>query len=285
MLRKFYRENSRKIFVILLLLNGFFWISYNSISSRELEIYFLDIGQGDSILIVTPDNYRILVDGGPDSDTLSQVDIIVPFWDRTIDLAVLTHPDLDHVGGYPELLRYYDIEHIMYPGVIHNSYAFSEFENQVQFQEIEVLDGFSENNYRVGCCVFINTLWPENETNLETSDVNDASIAFELIYGNTRFFFGGDLSQKYEDLLLDNDSWLRANLLKVGHHGSKTSTSSKFVQRLSPEVAVISAGEDNKFGHPHDEVLKILKSQNIDVLRTDELGTIKVESDGEEIYY
>ena len=269
---------------VVLIFNLLVWSAYYDIQSPELEIYFLDIGQGDSILIKSPDNYYMLVDAGPDSEVLSKLGEIMPFWNKKIDIILATHPDLDHIGGFPEVIRYFDIGHVIYTKKKHKSYVYEEFERIIVEKNIPEM-GFREgNDFRLGCCVYINILFPFEDTDIEKLGSNEASIALELIYKDINIFMGGDLDQESEEELVFRDSWLDTDILKAGHHGSKTSSSELFISKITPEVAIISAGRDNRFGHPHEDVLSIMGKNGVRVYSTNELETIKVRSDGKEYW-
>jgi len=274
-----------KIFLILLLFNVTVWISYFYVINTDLAIYFLDIGQGDSTLIKTPDNNFILIDGGPDNTILSKLSEVMPFWQKNIDLVILTHSDLDHLSGLTEVIKSYTIGAVVYSDVTKNSDVYKEFERLITSNNIKILGYTDKDDLKIGCCTYINFLWPKQETDLMNLDTNNTSITFELVYKNTNAFFGGDLESEYEDKLVDEDSFLDVDLLKVSHHGSDKSTSKEFVQKLSPDIAIVSVGKENIFGHPKESVIKIFKQFGIPVLRTDEIGTIRVWSNGGRLIY
>ncbi len=252
-----------------------FWMSYSS--SRDLEIYFLDIGQGDSILVKTPDDHYLLIDGGMSVDVLTRLGEVLPFWQRKLDVVIATHPDADHIGGLEYLFGRYEIGQIFYNHLEGGSLLAEEFNRKgEQYSNIAPIDEFDD--FRLGCCVEINLLWPHANLELNLLDANDTSVAFLLSYMQFDILMAGDLPSKYEAMLELPQSTVE--VLKVGHHGSKTSTSAEFLQELQPELAVISCGRENKFGHPHAEVLENLKSRDVVVLRTDELGTVRLVSNG-----
>lgn len=258
---------------------------YKSYVIDNLEIYFLDVGQGDGILIITPDKQRILIDGGPDSEILSQLPKVSSYFYKDIDLIVLSHPDADHIGGLPEVLNYFNVSNIMYTKIDHQNSFYAQFKAMIEDKDINVINIYDQKYFRIGCCTYINILWPLDELSTSALKPNDTSISFELIYKDTNFFFGGDISDFIEDEIINNDPWLDVDLLKVSHHGSRSSSSANFVNRISPQVAVIQVGRDNKFKHPHQEVLNVFEEEDIPVLRTDQRGIIKVSSDGKEINY
>lgn len=273
-----------KLTLILIISTIIIWSNFYNIENNGLWVHFLDIGQGDSIIIRTVDNKIILVDGGPDNSVVNQLNKVIPYWFRNIDLVILTHPDLDHVGGLPEILNIYKIGKVLYTDLIHKNYAYQKFEENIKQWDIDILEYDDKSNFKVGCCTYLNLLSPTKDI-IQNSDVsvNDKSIVFELIYDDINMFFGGDIGEDIENLLVDKGEVGKIDLLKVSHHGSMHSSPQKFIQRIKPEYAVISSKIDNKFGHPHQEVLDTLENNNVKILRTDISGTISVYSDGKTI--
>ncbi|MDZ7726627.1 MAG: ComEC/Rec2 family competence protein [Candidatus Campbellbacteria bacterium] len=244
---------------------------------KPLEVVFLDVGQGDAIFIETPKGEEILIDGGRDNSVLRGLSQVMPFWDRSIDLVIATHPDADHIGGIVDVLRRYKVKAILDTEVENDTPAFISYSQEVQKEKARSIDPvrgsqlFFDN-------VVLTILSKESSV---TSDPNDASIIVRLDYGETSFLLTGDADKKTERELLGFYDALEADVLKVGHHGSSTSTASEFVSAVSPEFAVISVGEDNSYGHPTDEVLNTLEKQEVEILRTDEDGMIRFESNGD----
>lgn len=263
-----------------------------------LKVSFLDIGQGDSIFITTPNGTQVLIDGGAGSKVLEELGRVMPFWDRSIDMIVATHPDSDHVGGLIEVLNTYEVESILEPdsGEVRAdekggaALAFEVAQRAEQEKgakaliarrgQVYVLDEGDENP---GDEVTLSILWPDRELNAEVES-NSISIVARLDYGETSFLLTGDAPAAVETYLLgleDGQSWLEADVLKVGHHGSKTSTSKAFVQAVSPQYAVIQVGESNSYGHPHAEVIENLR--DVEVLRTDTDGRVSFTSNGKDL--
>ncbi|MBD3280934.1 MBL fold metallo-hydrolase [Candidatus Dojkabacteria bacterium] len=264
-------------------------ITYLIFSSpaQNLEIYILDVGQGDAILIKTMDQKYVLVDAGPDEDVVRELQQVMPFWERSLDLVILTHPDQDHVGGMPAVFDYYDVNAVSYLPVEHENRAFDEFREDIWESEIENWRLDSDDDFSLGCCTFFDMLWPTEEifescditadTRGETCqyDVNDASAAFVLVYKDFAIYFGGDLGSKFEEEIFSENKY-DLDAIKVGHHGSKTSTSLDFLGMTKPEYAYISVGEDNRFDHPHEVVLQNLEQYDVEVHRTDQEGTVEI---------
>lgn len=234
----------------------------------------LDVGQGDSILIQSPDEFTMLIDTGFDNSVVFQLS---QFVSKSIDLLVLTHFDMDHVGGLREVLSRFEVGVVLVPYIPtldDNDYAIIEILNEFK---VEYLVINSTMEFSLGCCVDVNVLWPD--AGFETSDSNDYSIVLLIRYKDFEILTTGDLSKSYEELAVSRYS-SDFEVVKLGHHGSKTSTSGNYLEMTKPEVAVISSGKDNKYGHPHQEVLDLLSSQGIDTKNTADVGTISIYSDG-----
>jgi competence protein ComEC len=177
-----------KVLKILIVINLFVW--QFQIGSNNLKLYFLDIGQGDSTLVVTPDNFTILIDGGPDNSVLSKLSEVLPFYINKLNLVILTHPDKDHVGGLADVSKNFDIEYVMYTDSTGKSYEYEMFMDNVK--AIKNLN--FNDDLRIGCCTYLHMLWPNN-TDIKYLEPNDGSISFELIYKNFNVYFAGDLSK------------------------------------------------------------------------------------------
>lgn len=276
-IRKHWRES---ILSILLLANIAVWvIVYDKRPSDILRVYFLDVGQGDSVFIDSPTHGRLLLDGGPNSKVLTELGKILPFGDRRIDVVVESHPDADHIGGLVDVVSRYDVGAFLESGVKSPNNVHLVLEKEIKDKNIP--DVLARRGIVVdfGDGARLEILFPNQDvTNWET---NEASVVAKLIYGNESFLLTGDSPKKSEYLLLALDSTiLKSNVLKVGHHGSRNSTSMPYAEAVSPEYAIISAGKDNSYGHPHKEVLDILNKISAKILSTIDLGTIEFETNG-----
>ena len=268
----------------LLILNILAWISvFDLYQSRFLEVNFFDVGQGDAIFIETPWHHQILIDGGPDSTILEKIAKNIPFWDREIDLIILTHPEKDHLAGLIEVLKRYKIENILWTGVIRDTAEYREWEKLVKNEGAQIFIAQSGQKIKWSRTVLdhMEVLFPlEILKGQELKDSNNTSIVAKLVFGENSFLFTGDTYKSIEEKLIESKADLDSDVLKIGHHGSKTSTAEEFITKVSPEIAVISAGKNNSYGHPNQEVLDILNKYGIKILRTDKDGDIKVISDG-----
>lgn len=246
---------------------------------RQLEVVFFDIGEGDSIFIETPYHHQILIDGGPDSAVLEKLGREMPFWDRTLDLVILTHPEKDHLGGLIEVLKSYKIKNILWTGVVADSLQYKEWLRRLELEKAQIKITKAGQKIKAGP-ISMGILHPfDNLENQKIKNLNNTSIIARLIFQDNSFLFTADIFQDKEREIITQEIPLNSNLLKVAHHGSKTSTSQEFLEAVSPEIAVISVGKNN-YGHPHQEVLERLTAENISLLRTDRNGDIKIISDG-----
>ena len=294
-------------FIVLL---GLFLVATSSIyfSFKEerrgiLTVAFLNIGQGDAIFIEAPSGNQLLIDGGPGKSVLRELSKVMPFYDRSIDVVLATHADQDHIGGLPDVLQNYKVDIFMETGVPSESSSYKELEKIVE----EKSQGVPLGNFKgeplkkifvrrgmvvdLGNGAMLQILFPDRDpAGMET---NTSSIIARLVYGENEFLFTGDSPKSIENYLVSLESQgetlgnsqgltlgLESDVLKSGHHGSKTSASPEFVTAVSPEYVVISAGKDNRYGHPHQEVLDIFNSFGAKILRTDLDGRVVFKSDG-----
>lgn len=265
----------------LVFLNIVAWfIVWDLAQPKFLEVVFFDVGQGDATFIETPQRIQILIDGGPSSVILEKLAKEMPFYDRTIDLIILTHPEKDHLFGLLEVLKKYKIKNILWTGVVKDTAEFQEWRNLINKEGAKIIMAQAGQQIDIGLAqggpILLDILNPsEDLEGQEFKDSNDTSIVADLVFKDVSFLFTGDITEKVEKKLnVDSD------ILKVAHHGSKTSSSPEFLKKVSPDIAIISVGE-NKYGHPSPEVLANLENFGIKTLITKELGDIKIISDGE----
>lgn len=248
-----------------------------------LTVAFLDVGQGDAIFIEAPNGKQVLVDAGPNKKVLRELAKQMPFYDRSIDVIVMTHPDNDHIGGFPAVLNFYDVGVVLKSEVKCANSVCNELNKQIKEKSVKEKIARRGMVIDLDDNIYLQILFPDRDTtNFET---NTASIVMKLVYGDSSFLLTGDSPEKIEEYLVFlNSSDVDADVLKLGHHGSKTSTSELFVGYVNPEIAVISAGGNNRYGHPHQEVLDLLKKFEIKFFCTGEEGTIVVKSDGKKLW-
>ncbi len=253
--------------------------------SPYLKVAFLDVGQGDSIFIEAPNGKQILIDGGPDNKVLSKLSQVMPFGDKSIDMIIATHADSDHVGGLPAILDLYKVSMIIENGATSETKIYKALENDITTKNIKkeiahrgmkiMLD--DEKN------IYLEILYPDRD--VSNLDSNDGSIVGKLVYGNESFMFTGDATNYSENIIIWNETpdTLHSNILKLGHHGSRTSNSLLWLQKVHPDEAIISAGLNNRYGHPHKETLNRLAQLKIPFQNTALKGTIIFETDGQTI--
>jgi len=268
------------ILLALLILNFLAWLIVYDLSRTEfLEVTFFDVGQGDAIFIETPQNHQILIDGGPDSAVLEKINKELPFWDNTLDLIILTHPEHDHLSGLLEILKRYQVENILWTGVQKETAEFEEWQRLIQEEGAKIKIAQAPQEIKIPKCHLCNLeiLWPlENLAGREVSNVNNTSIIAKLVFGKNSFLFTGDVYKSVEKEFVNREVDIDSDILKVSHHGSKTSSDEDFIREVSPEIAVIQCGKDNFYGHPHSETLETLEKYGINILRTDISGDIKI---------
>lgn len=276
-----------KVYKILLILNMaasaaavfLFWFIYSA--PKNLEVDFLDVGQGDAILIKAPGGQNILIDGGPDKTVIKRLGENLPWWDKKIDLMVLTHAHDDHVTGLIDVLKRYNVGKILYTGAVHNAPNYLAWLKLARDKKITLIIIDEEQAVNLGAGAKIEILYPaESLLNKTLADLNDSSIVMKLIYGQNIFLLTGDAGELVEKKLMDKGADLPADVLKVGHHGSQYSSTEEFLDKVKPKIAVIEVGKDNDFGHPSLRIIKRLERIGAEIFRTDLNGTIKAMSDG-----
>ncbi len=280
--------------IFLLALNVFVWREVFSLqSSQYLQVAFLDVAQGDAIFIKTPAMHQILIDGGPNANVLGKLQALMPFWDRSLDVVMLTHPDADHLTGLLYVLQKYKVKYVVWTGVARDGQMHQrwiELLQKAQERGTKIITAKMGRQIESGKAV-ITILNPVEDLNgtFFKSTTNESGIVSRLDFGNNSFLFTADIGAKTEKLLIGlaqksgKGVDLKTDVLKVGHHGSKYSSSEYFIQAVSPSVAAISVGAKNTYGHPTPEVLQRLKNFGIRVLRTDQQGDLVITSDGESI--
>lgn len=251
--------------------------------AHDLTVAFLDVGQGDAIYIETPGGAQMLIDGGNGTAVLRGLGTVMPFFDRSIDVVVATHPDEDHIGGLPDVFERYHVGAYLDPGVNDHSTTYEAILRAVNEAHIPYTIARRGMRIALGDGVFLDILFPDRD--LSHADTNTASIVARLTYGSTSFLLTGDSPQMIEEYVVAFDgSVLKSDVLKLGHHGSRTSSSEIFLRTVQPSLAIISAGKDNRYGHPHKEVLDRLAALRIPSLSTIQEGSIILESDGHKIW-
>jgi len=268
----------KKIKWLIMLLLALIYIFIDSSPEKYLNVYFFDVGQGDASLIRTPDGVNILVDAGPDNKILYELAERLPWWDRKIDFVVISHWHADHFLGLISLQRKYDIGKVLVNGHEPDQSLYKIWEAEAIQKDLEILPVVPGQVFELDS----NTRWQIlYDSSQSPDDFNDTSIVMRFTYGQTDILFTGDLPSEKESLLVEGQYDLSSEILKVGHHGSRYSSSQPFLDKILPELCVIQSGQDNKFGHPHPEALARLSAVGCQVRNNQDLGTIHVRTDGQ----
>lgn len=247
-----------------------------------LCVVFLDVGQGDAIFIQSPEGKQLLIDGGRDQTVLRELGEVMKLSDRSIDFVMATHPDSDHITGLVDVLERYQVGHVIRTENKGDSAIADSLERAIEAEGVAVTYARRGQQLDLGGGVKLEILFPDIDPSKFES--NTSSIVARLSYGDTSFLLTGDSPKSIEEylVLLDGD-YLKSDVLKAGHHGSRTSTSELFLEHVSPTYAVISAGKDNSYGHPHVEVTDLLFNNRVETFNTADHGRVVFWSDGKTV--
>lgn len=257
-----------------------FYTVFAETRNSILKVSFLDVGQGDAALIESPNGNQLLIDGGSDKSILNALGRVMPFYDKTIDMILTTHPDQDHIGGIPEVLKNYIVSEYISNGATSSTGASKELSSEIAKNNVKTDIAREGDIIDLGGGVYLKILYPIG--NPKGTDTNKYSIVAKLYYGDSTFLFTGDAPTDIEQYLTrTGGTELKSDVLKVAHHGSRNSLSPEFLSAVLPEYSVISAGGNNSFGHPHKEIIDFLDSIKSKILITFNLGDIVFVSDGQ----
>jgi competence protein ComEC len=253
------------------------------ISSSEglLRVWFFDVGQGDAIFVEAPTGEQMLIDTGRNKTITSKLGSVMLPWDKTIDKLLLTHQDADHISGAVSVLEKYDVLEVYQNGVQASTPVSKATQTAISLENTKLTQVKTGDVIELGD-VFLEVVWPSPASlRAFSKDRNNTSIVLKLIYNNTTILLTGDLEKEGEHELrrLVGD----VDVLKVGHHGSLSSTSVEFLDAITPEIGIIPVGKENSYGHPHNAIVKRLIDREIEIFRTDYDGDIQLLSDGNEI--
>ncbi len=278
-----------RLMILLVLFAGVVFVWVLSLAFAEvnnngyLMVSFLDVGQGDAILIETPEGIQVLVDGGATNMVLRSLAKKMSFFDRSIDMVIGTHPDKDHIGGLVDVLKRYQVDTILRTENNGDSVTWDAYTKAVTNEKAQVLLARQGQVFALGSSTILQILYPI--FSVENMESNVSSIVVRITYGDTSFLLTGDSPVNIENYLSQTiGNQLRSTVLKLGHHGSRTSTSDVLLDTVKPQYAVISTGKDNKYGHPHQEVLEKLTQRNIPWVNTAQEGTVTFVSDGTRVF-
>lgn len=278
------RKNKYPLLLMIVIIFSFFIINNFNSSIRtknyipnKIYVHYIDVGQGDSILVQV-NNKNLLIDSGPKSDKYKLLDYLDSLDIHKIDYVLATHPHEDHIGNMSSLIKKYEISHFYAPKVESTTKSFESMVEALKSKKLKIniiKKGTDSINLGSGTRV---TVFSPIETSYD--NLNNYSPVIKIEYGNSSFLFTGDAEKEIEIKLISNSEDINADILKVGHHGSSTSSSEEFIKKVNPSIAVISVGEDNTYDHPTDITLSHLKENNVKIYRTDQQGTIIFSSDG-----
>jgi competence protein ComEC len=268
------------LFAFFLLISNIFLIYLDwQDSHRSFTFAMLDVGQGDGIFIETPSGMHIMFDAGPPRSVLGPLAKVMSPFDKSIDAVVITNPDVDHIGGLTDILKNYKVGAVFESGTLTDSKFYQNVREEMKRQNIPDILAKKGMRLDVGGGVYIDILFPDRDVSEWAT--NDGSVVARLTYGKTSIMLTGDAAAKTEKIILSENSQIQlaSTILKVGHHGSRTSSSPQFVKAVSPQNAFISVGKDNTYGHPHQETLDTLAQMGAKIFRTDLVGTIIMKCD------
>jgi len=251
-----------------------------NVSSGDLRVHFLDVGQGDCILVQLPNGQNMLVDAGKNESAGTIVEYLQERGIARLDYLVGTHPHEDHIGSLDQVIKKFPTGEIYLPKVAYNTRTYRDLLEAIAGKGLQVTTAKAGVSILEEGGLSVRILAPLGSS---YEDLNNYSAVIKITYGEISFLLTGDAEEQSEKEMLESGAQLRANVLKVGHHGSRSSTSQDFLSRVKPEYAVISLGADNEYNHPHQTTLTKLKKAGVEILRTDERGTIVFITDGKNI--
>lgn len=263
------------ILAFLILAVIFAGIIYYCENNKSLKVVFLDVSQGDAILVIQGQN-QMLVDGGRDGKLiLEKLGKYIPFWDRNIEVVVATHPDQDHIGGLVSVLKAYNVKSVIETETRSKSQTYEAWEKKISEEKSNEILAEKGVNVKFSQNLNAEIIYPfSDSSDDDPKDSNEDSVVIKLKAKGASFLLTGDLPSEKEEEIIKAGENVDADILKVAHHGSKYSTSKEFLEKVTPKEAVISVGKNNRYGHPNQEVLERLNSFGVKIIRTDETGDI-----------
>lgn len=274
------------IFVSTALIMSFFLIFfvYLKYDDGKMHLVICDVGQGDAIFIRTPEGADILIDGGPDKKVLECLSDNMPFWDRTLEVVILTHPDSDHLTGVVDVIKRYKVIKFLTQSRPGKTDIYQLFTNVLADKKLSANHLSAGDKLILKSGVSLKVLWPKEVSKTEIAQkvsnvpLNESSVIILLKYENFEALLTGDAGSQVMDMIAEEAGDI--DVLKVPHHGSKTGMSSHFLNSIDAEIAIISSGKNNRYNHPAEESLDLLSKANVKTYKTDDLGQIEIVSDG-----
>ena len=281
-----YNQRKEKILPFILIISIF--VNFIIFIPKDLKIYFIDVGQGDSCLIVTPDKKMVLIDGGGSDNYDIGKNVLVPYLlarrIKHLDYIIISHFDTDHVGGILTVMEELKVDTAIVSKQAEKCVNYEKFIQIVKEKHIKVMVAGKGDRLKIERDLYFDILWPKNDNLVSENALNNNSIVCKFKYKDFSMLFTGDIEEIAEKQMLqeykNNLDKLNSSVLKVGHHGSKTSSTQEFLDAVKPKIALIGVGENNKFGHPNEGVIERLKSCDCKIYRTDKNGEICIEIDG-----
>ncbi len=270
--------NKKIIFVIIIIILLEFYYFYEE-NDKMLNIVFLDVGQGDAILIKSPNGKNILIDGGPDSDLTEKISKYMAYKNNKINMIIITHPHRDHYYGLISVIKKYKPEKIIYSGIDVYLSDYIYMKKVINDNALELIKPKIGDKYEIDENLYFQITYMPKISTVE--NLNDASVSIKLTYGNFDAIFNGDASCEIENIILKNNTDLKSEIFKASHHASKYSNCDNLLSDMKPEITIIQSGIDNKFGHPHQEAMNRILKSGSQILRNDQLGDIIIKSNGE----
>lgn len=259
------------VFVIILA-----WRELSLQPDGMFHVFFFPVGQGDATLLITPTGKHVLIDGGRDLSTLEYLGTTLPFFNTTIDLLVLTHPDNDHLSSLPQLLRRYAVSGVLLTGVQHDLGKYKDLLNQISEKDIPVLLPDPKKDLDLGGGVLLDIVWPSQNLFGKETHNNNSSVVLRVLFETGAILLTGDIEKEAESAILASGADIRADILKVPHHGSKTSSSDEFISAVDPRIAIVSAGAKNPYGHPNPGIMERYAQHGIIIRETSKEGIIEI---------
>lgn len=274
----FFKEQKYILLALGVATTLFFILAISSAPSAALEVHFLDVGQGDAIFIQTPNFTQVLIDGGYGKNVLEQLGAQMAFYDRSLDFIVATHMDKDHIGGLLDVLENFEVGAVLVSYTDADSQEAGNFFKKIKEKNIQLVEIEAPDRFRLDEDIYLDVIWPSNDFPEGLSD-NEKSLVIKLVFSEDSFLLTGDMEKFAEYSLATSDVDLRSDVLKVGHHGSNSSSTNYFLDKVQASIAIIQVGR-NFYGHPHEVVLERLKARRMKILRNDLNGVISIYSYG-----
>ncbi|MDD4290189.1 MAG: MBL fold metallo-hydrolase [Patescibacteria group bacterium] len=263
--------------IITIFILGFYY--FYEKNDKLLNIVFIDVGQGDAILIKSQNGKNILIDGGPDSDLAEKMSKFMAYRNNKIDLIIISHPHRDHYYGLISVIKKYKTQKIIYSGIDVNLQDYNYMKKIIDEYNLVFIKPKLADKYEIDEGLYLSIIYmPKTKT---VDNLNDASVSIKLTYKNFDVIFNGDASCEIENIILRDNSNLKSEIFKASHHASKYSNCDNLLNSIKPRITVIQSGADNKFGHPHQEAMDRIIKSGSKILRNDELGDIIIKSDGD----